>query len=206
MGAEDEPQNTTWGGQWRRSLRSGSELDLVRSWNRRIECPACKAVAGRACRTEGGHPTNHHRARRDAAGPLPYEKWRQQGLIPPPRIYTMPAILEEVGRARTDFNLNSAMSDGIAVVRTVLAERLGMALGDEAAMDRIDEAVRKLLEVRGPVGSADLVTVLASLTVMLLSMTAGQEDNPDALFDALIRAQVDGARALRAVYEHRPEG
>ncbi|WP_425576930.1 zinc finger domain-containing protein [Streptomyces fulvorobeus] len=90
MDAEDEPRNTTWGGQGRRSLRSGPELDLVRSWNRRIECPTCKAVAGRACRTEGGHPTNHHRARRDAAGPLPYEKWRQQGLIPPPRIYTMP--------------------------------------------------------------------------------------------------------------------
>lgn len=34
------------------------------------------------CRTAGGSPTNEHRTRRDAVGPIPYAKGRQEGLIP----------------------------------------------------------------------------------------------------------------------------
>ncbi|MGW3380179.1 hypothetical protein ACWDCO_08380 [Streptomyces albogriseolus] len=39
-----------------------------------------------------------------------------------------------------------------------LADRLGLFLQGEEAMDRIDDAVRKLIEVRGRVGTADVVT------------------------------------------------
>ncbi|MEV5383082.1 hypothetical protein [Streptomyces sp. NPDC052721] len=38
-----------------------------------MECPASSAGPGRACRSASGYPTDHHRARRDAAGPPPYE-------------------------------------------------------------------------------------------------------------------------------------
>ncbi|MFF4097778.1 hypothetical protein ACFYYY_29255, partial [Streptomyces sp. NPDC001834] len=93
MGVENGSQSIPWGGQWRRHLRSDAEVDLVRSWMRRVECPTCKTAAGRACRTAGGRPTNEHRARRDAVGPIPYAKWRKEGLIPEQRTYTIPAVL-----------------------------------------------------------------------------------------------------------------
>ncbi|MFJ3882402.1 hypothetical protein ACIPW5_33775 [Streptomyces sp. NPDC090077] len=65
-------------------------------------CPTCKAAAGRACRTAGGSPTNEHRARRDAVGPIPYEEWQKEGLIPEQRSYTIPAVLKESDKARAD--------------------------------------------------------------------------------------------------------
>ncbi|GGZ42620.1 zinc finger domain-containing protein [Streptomyces poonensis] len=203
MGTENGPQNT-WG-EWRRHLRSGSEQQLVRDWFRRLECPTCKTAAGRACRTAGGRPTDQHRARRDAAGPIPYKEWRQQGLIPEQRTYTMPAVLKETEKARADFNVDTALADGVAVVRMFLADRLGLFLQGEEAMDRIDDAVRKLIEVRGPVGTADLVTVLASLVTALLSANAGPDGDPDALFEAVIRAQVDMARRMRTTERKRAD-
>ncbi|WP_053698492.1 hypothetical protein [Streptomyces sp. NRRL F-5755] len=159
---------------------------------------------GRACRTGNGHPTDHHRARRDAAGVLPYEQWKQQGLWPGPRPVTRPAVLEEAEKARADYKVDTALGDAVAVVRLFLAEQLGIALEDEATFDRIDEAVRQLLQARGPVGSADLVTVLVSLIAGALAKAAGPGGDPEALFDALIRTQVEAARLLRDIDKHRP--
>ncbi|MGA5566615.1 zinc finger domain-containing protein [Streptomyces platensis] len=144
-------------------------MDLVRSWMRRVECPTCKAAAGRACRTAGGRPTNEHCARRDAVGPIPYAKWRMEGLIPEQRTYTIPAVLKESEKARADYSVDTALADGVAVVRMFLADRLGLFLQSEEAMDRIADAVRKLIEVRGPVGTADVVTVLASQVASMLA-------------------------------------
>ncbi|MFE0106432.1 hypothetical protein [Streptomyces sp. NPDC059009] len=87
-----------------------------------------------------------------------------------------------------------------------LADRLGLFLQGEEAMDRIDDAVRQLIEVRGPVGAADLVTVLASLVAALLSASAGPDGDPDALFEAVIRAQLDMARRMRRTEPGRAEG
>ncbi|MGW8701860.1 zinc finger domain-containing protein [Streptomyces eurythermus] len=86
-------------------------MDLVRSWKRRVECPTCKTVAVRACRTGGGRPTNEHRARRDAVGPIPYEEWRKEGLIPEQWTYTIPAVLKESEKARADFNMDTALAN-----------------------------------------------------------------------------------------------
>ncbi|MZF88292.1 hypothetical protein [Streptomyces sp. SID5643] len=204
MGTEHGPENT-WG-EWRRHLRSGPEQQLVRDWYRRVECPTCKAVVGRACRTGNGHPTDHHRARRDVAGPLPYEQWKQQGLWADPKRFTMPAVLKEAEKARTDYKVDLALGDGVAVVKIFLAERLGLSLEDEATLDRIDDAVRRLLQARGPERSADLVTVLASLITALLSTMAGPDGDPEALFDSLIRAQVNEARRLRDIEKQRASG
>ncbi|WP_435271493.1 zinc finger domain-containing protein [Streptomyces sp. 1222.5] len=171
------PENT-WG-EWRRHLRSGPELQLGRVWYRRVECPVFKVDAGRACRTSNGHPTDRHRGRRDAAGPLPYEQWKQQELWAEPQRFTMPAVLKEVEKARTAYEADLAPDDGVAVVRIFFAERLGLSLEDEATLDRIDDAARRLLQVRGQERSADLVTVLASLIVALLSMMAGPDGDPE---------------------------
>ncbi|PJM98646.1 hypothetical protein CG740_35015 [Streptomyces sp. CB01201] len=206
MGVENGSQSIPWGGEWRRHLRSGPEMDLVRSWMRRVECPTCEAAAGRACRTAGGRPTSEHRARRDAVGRIPYAKWQEEGLIPEQRTYTIPAVLKESVTARADFNVDTALADGVAVVRMFLADRLGLLLQGEEAMDRIDEAVRQLIEVRGPVGTADMVTVLASLVTALLSASAGPDGDPEALFDMVIRAQVDTARTIQKIQRERAEG
>ncbi|WP_030694368.1 hypothetical protein [Streptomyces globisporus] len=71
-------------------------------------------------------------------------------------------------------------ADGVAVVRMFLADRLGLFLQGEEAMDRIDDAVRKLIEVRGPVGTADVVTVLASQVASLLAANARPDGDPEA--------------------------
>ncbi|MFJ8398727.1 hypothetical protein [Streptomyces sp. NPDC094144] len=198
MGVDDASQSIPWGGEWRRHLHSDADIDLVRSCMRRVECPTCKTAAGRACRTAGGRPTNEHRARRDAVGPIPYAKWRKEGLIPEQRTYTIRAVLKESEKARTDFNVDTALADGVAVVR--------MFLEGEEAMDRVDDAVRKLIEVRGPVGTADVVTVLASQVASLLAANAGSNGDPEALFDTLIRAQIDLARRMNAIEKERADG
>lgn len=205
MGVENGSQSIPWGGEWRRHLHSDAVMDLGRSWKRRVECPTCKAAAGRACRTAGGRPTNEHRARRDAAGSIPYEEWQQQGLIPEQRTYTIPAALKESEKARADFNVDTALADGVAVVRMFLAERLGLFLQGEEAMDRIDEAVRKLIEVRGPVGTADVVTVLASQVASMLAASAGPDGDPEALFDTMIRAQISMVRRMNAIEKERAD-
>jgi hypothetical protein len=54
---------------------------------------------------------------------------------------------------------------------------------------------------RGPGGSADVVTVLASLATLTLSL-AGPDDDPDALFATLIRSRVDRARRTQHVEQN----
>ncbi|MBA6439111.1 hypothetical protein [Streptomyces sp. GMR22] len=49
----------------------------------------------------------------------------------------------------------------MAIVSHVLADRLGIGLGDDPTIDRLADAARTLVLARGPIGSADLVTVLA---------------------------------------------
>ncbi|MGW4276719.1 hypothetical protein ACWEGQ_31240 [Streptomyces seoulensis] len=103
-------------------------------------------------------------------------------------------------------SVDTALADGVAVVRMFLAERLGLSLQGEEAMDRIDDAVRQLIEVRGPVGTADLVTVLAGLVTALLSRAAGFDGEPEALFDSLIRVQVNEVRRLCDIDKDRSDG
>ncbi|WP_421106962.1 hypothetical protein [Streptomyces sp. NEAU-S77] len=40
----------------------------------------------------------------------------------------------------------------MAIVSHVLADRLGIGLGDEATIDRLDDAARTLVLARGPIG------------------------------------------------------
>ncbi|MEU9594364.1 hypothetical protein AB0D84_32240 [Streptomyces sp. NPDC048193] len=115
-------------------------------------------------------------------------------------------MLKESDKARADFNVDTALADGVAVVRMFLADRLGLLLQGEEAMDRIDDAVRKLIEVRGPVGTADVVTVLAHQVASLLAVSAGPDGDPEAFFDTMIRAQIDTARRMQRIQRERAEG
>jgi hypothetical protein len=62
------------------------------------------------------------------------------------------------------------------------------------------------IEVRGPVGTADVVTVLASQVASLLAANAGPDGDPGALFDTMIRAQIDKARRMNAIEKERADG
>ncbi|MFD5555185.1 hypothetical protein ACFWIA_15270 [Streptomyces sp. NPDC127068] len=186
-------QQEQWG-QWRRQCRSGETIRRVRAWYRRVECPVCRSADGRACRSPAGYPTEHHRARRDAAGPPPYEEWTQQGLIPEDRLVPAPAVLDASRTARNEFGIDESLGDAVAVVRHILADRLGLALGDDTTLDRLDEVVRALVLARGPEGSADVITVLASQVATLTLGLAGPDGDPEGLFAASIRSQVDLAR------------
>ncbi|GGZ39669.1 zinc finger domain-containing protein [Streptomyces bluensis] len=174
--------------QQRPRLRS-DELGLrVRAWYRNVACPNCDAPIGRACRTAAGNPTDHHRARRDAAGSPPYLQWWEEGLI-----QELPEIFKGSFTARQQFNIDQPLGDAAAIVRHVLAARLGFALADESTLDRLDDAAHALVLARGPTGSADLVTVLATQVARLASHIAGP-NAPDAVFTGLIREQIDRAR------------
>jgi len=96
--------------------------------------------------------------------------------------------------ARLQFNIDQPLGDTVAIVRHILADQPGLA--DESALDRLDEAARALVLAHGPVGSADLVTVLATQVARLARHIAGPYD-PDAVFTGLIREQVDRARQLQ---------
>lgn len=58
----------------------------------------------------------------------------------------------------------------------------------------------------GPVGTADVVTVLASQVASLLAANAGPDGDPEALFDTMIRAQVDMIRRRNAIEKERTDG
>ncbi|MGW3208398.1 zinc finger domain-containing protein [Streptomyces sp. NPDC001135] len=185
-------------------LTNTGELSVrARAWFRRLECPACSAGVGHACRSASGYPTDHHRARRDAAGPPPYEEWRKQGLIPE-RPRPSHAILEAGCAARQEFRIDQSLGDAIALVRRFLADGLSLLM-DEAVMDRIDDDVRTLLLARGPEGSAEVVTVLACQLATFLMLSAPDGD-PDALYSDWIRSQIESARDFqRAKQGLRPQ-
>ncbi|MCF3105435.1 hypothetical protein IPZ58_28160 [Streptomyces roseoverticillatus] len=163
-----------------------------------MECPACKAAAGRACRSPSGYTSDHHRARRDAAGRPPYEEWEQQGLIPENKRIPAPALLDASRAAQNEFGIDQPIGDAVAIVRHVLADQLGIALNDDATLDRLDDAVRALVLARGTEGSADVITVLASQVVAMLTLSlAGSNRDPGAVFAALVRSQADRVRRQR---------
>ncbi|MFJ6017521.1 hypothetical protein [Streptomyces sp. NPDC092952] len=58
-------------------------------------------------------------------------------------------MLKKSEKARADYSVDTTLADDVAVVRMFLADRIGLFLQGEEAMDRIDDAVRKLIEVRG---------------------------------------------------------
>ncbi|MFZ4269184.1 zinc finger domain-containing protein [Streptomyces arboris] len=182
---------------WRTRFRSGEETKRIRAWYRRVACPKCDALAGRACRTAAGYPTDSHRARSDAAGSPPYRKWQEEGLFQPPGPAESPAILVDCQTMRADFNVDQPLGDAAAIVSHVLTHRLGISLGDEPTLDQLDEAARALTFSRGPIGSADLVTVLATQVANLAGIIAGPFGDPEAMYTAMIRDQVAQARRLQ---------
>ncbi|MFE5328214.1 hypothetical protein ACFRCG_17740 [Embleya sp. NPDC056575] len=85
----------------------------------------------------------------------------------------------------------------MAVVRHIPVDLLGIALGGDPTLDRLDDATRALVLARGPEGSADVITVLASQVVTLTRRMTGPGGDPAALLTTLIRSQVDHARPQR---------
>ncbi|MGW6488194.1 hypothetical protein [Streptomyces sp. NPDC055056] len=111
----------------------------------------------------------------------------------------LPTVLKQAEEARTRYKVETSLSDAITVVQLFLTHELGLVLQDEATLDRIDDDVRELLRARGPVGTADMVTVLASLVTSLLNSAATPDGSPQALFDSLIHNQVETTRRLQAM-------
>ncbi|WP_443067522.1 zinc finger domain-containing protein [Streptomyces sp. NBC_01426] len=184
----------SWG-PWHKRARSGELVRLARAWDRRVECPSCKVAVGRACRTSSGHPTDHHRARRDAAGPAPYEQWRKEGLAPELDLsYKLPPVLAAGRAAAAEFRVDQSLADAAVMVRHFLADRLALTLGDEAALDLFDETARTLVLARGPEGAADVITVLVSQVVAFLPMLAGSDRDPEEVYTQWLSAQVAHAR------------
>ncbi|MFE7043132.1 hypothetical protein ACFU9X_27950 [Streptomyces atratus] len=192
-------------GHWRPQFRSGEETKRIRAWYRRVACPKCEVPAGRACRTAAGHPTDRHRARRDAAGSPPYEEWKKEGLFQPAEPAEFPAILVDCQAARYEFNVDQPLGDAVAVVSHVLAHRLGIGLGDEPTLDQFDDAARALALARGPIGSADLVTVLAAQVATLATIIAGPLGDPEVMYAAVIRDQIAQARQRQKAEKSIPE-
>lgn len=52
---------------------------------------------------------------------------------------------------------------------------------EEATLDRVDDALRQLLQARRPVRSADLATVRTSLSTTLLFTASGSDGDPGTL-------------------------
>ncbi|MFE7795674.1 hypothetical protein [Streptomyces sp. NPDC057460] len=96
--------------------------------------------------------------------------------IQTPRPEAIPAILVD-GRPhdamRDDHGVDQPLGDAVAIGSHVLANRLGIGLGDEPTLDRLHAAACALAFARGPEGSADLVTVLATQVAALVSIIAG---------------------------------
>ena len=199
-------QAAQWG-NWRPQSRSGEGVQRVRAWFRQVACPKCNSAIGRACRSNAGYPADHHRARRDAAGQPPYEEWRKAGLfqMPAPGPAAVPAILGNSRTMRTDFGVDQPIGDSVAIVSHVLADRLAIILGDESALDRFDDAARALVLARGPIGSADLVTVLTMQIANLVGIIAGPHGDPEAMFTGLVRDQIALTRRLEDIQKDIPE-
>ncbi|MFI9311483.1 hypothetical protein ACIGYO_33755 [Streptomyces triculaminicus] len=155
-----------------------------------MECSACKAAAGRACRSPSGYTSDHHRARRDAAGRPPYKEWEKQGLIPEDRHIRALAVLGTSREAQKEFGIDEALGDGVAVVRHILSDLLGLAMRDSTTLDRLDDAARALVRARGLEKSADVITVLAFQVATLTLSLAGPGDDPGEVFATWMRSQV----------------
>ncbi|OUC75497.1 hypothetical protein CA983_44410, partial [Streptomyces swartbergensis] len=100
--------------------------------------------------------------------------------------------------------IDQPLGDAVALVRRFLADGLSLLM-DDAVMDRIDDDVRTLLLARGPEGSAEVVTVLASQIATFLILAAPDGD-PDTLYSDWIRSQIESARDFqRAQQGPRPQ-
>ncbi|MGW8800675.1 hypothetical protein ACWGN9_26900 [Streptomyces sp. NPDC055775] len=99
---------------------------------------------------------------------------------------------------RNEYNVDQSPGDAVAIVSHVLANRLGIGLGDDPTLDRLDNAARALALARGPEESADLVTALATQVAALVGIIAGPHCDPEAMLTGLIRDRVDLARRQRA--------
>ncbi|MFE9068473.1 hypothetical protein [Streptomyces violaceusniger] len=51
-----------------------------------------------------------------------------------------------------------------------------------------------------------MVTVLAGQVASLLAANAGPDGDPEALFDTMIRAQIDMVRRMNAIETERADG
>ncbi|MCZ0983748.1 hypothetical protein O1L60_44070 [Streptomyces diastatochromogenes] len=168
-------------------------VELTNSWFRQVECTACGAVVGRACRSAGGYPTDHHKARRDAAGVPPYKEWRARGLITAPEPRPATALVQAAQAAQQEFRIDQPLGDAVALVRRFLADRTGRETVSEEVLDHYDQEVRALLLARGPEGSAEIVTVLAG---QLASLLKGMSPiAPDAVYTEVVTKQIAYARA-----------
>ncbi|MER5359028.1 hypothetical protein [Streptomyces sp. NPDC002785] len=185
-------QQESWG-YWRPQLKSGQLTELTKSWFRRVECTACGAVVGRACRSAGGYPTNHHKARRAAAGAPPYKEWRAQGLINTPEPRPATALTQAAQAAQQEFRVDQPLGDAVALVRRFLADRAGQETVSEEVLDHYDQEVRALLLARGPEGSTEIVTVLAGQLASLLK--GANPKAPDAAYTEAVTKQISYARA-----------
>ncbi|MEV4998545.1 zinc finger domain-containing protein [Streptomyces niveus] len=193
MTDNDQPGAAPWG-HGRPQLRSGEETKRVRAWYRSVVCPRCDAPVGRVCRTAAGHPAERHHARSKAAGSPPYEEWRKEGLFRTSEQAVIPEILRDSDTMRDRFNVDEPLGDAAAIVGHALVHQVGFSLGDELVLDRFDDAARALALARGPVGSADLVTVLAAQVAALASILAGPFGDPEATYTTFVREQTSNAR------------
>ncbi len=119
------------------------------------------------------------------------------GYVLAPGPAAVPAILVDSHTMRNEYNVDQSLGDAVAIVSHVLANRLGIGLGDDPTLDQLDDAARALALARGPEGSADLVTVLATQVAALVGTIAGPHGDPEAMFTDLIRDRVDLARQQR---------
>ncbi|MGE6838475.1 hypothetical protein ACQKH3_23005 [Streptomyces niveus] len=106
----------------------------------------------------------------------------------------IPEILRDSDTMRDRFNVDEPLGDAAAIVGHALVHQVGFSLGDELVLDRFDDAARALALARGPVGSADLVTVLAAQVAALASILAGPFGDPEATYTTFVREQTSNAR------------
>lgn len=119
------------------------------------------------------------------------------GYVLAPGPAAVPAILVDSHTMRNEYNVDQSLGDAVAIVSHVLANRLGIGLGDDPTLDQLDDAARALALARGPEGSADLVTVLATQVAALVGTIVSPHGDPEAMFTDLIRDRVDLARQQR---------
>ncbi|WP_031513152.1 hypothetical protein [Streptomyces sp. NRRL F-5123] len=190
-------------GHWRPHFRSGEASERIRAWYRRVPCPRCGSPADRSCRTAAGHPTEHHLARRNAAGDPPYEEWRKDGLLPPAR-KVLPPILTESRAAQGQYTIDRPLGDAVAMTSHVITNWLGIALGDEAALDQFDQTALDLVLARGPEGTAEVMTVLAVQLAATISALAGPGSDPGEYLATLIHTQVELSRQRQRIQRTIP--
>ncbi|MFB7341246.1 hypothetical protein ACFCZ6_14410 [Streptomyces hydrogenans] len=94
--------------------------------------------------------------------------------------------------ARLELRVDEPVGDAVALVRRFIADQNGLLLLDKEILDRLDQDVRALLLMRGPEGSAEIVTVLAAQLAGLMTMSAPQ--TAGEAYTALVTGQIDVTR------------